>query len=165
VYFTKGWHYGDSFGVIELGNVDPRTEPALETLRADIQRMKQERSDTALKRRLDSADVVVAGRVTAVRPSTVPRLPTEHDPEWREAEIAVQTVLKGAQVPTTLRVLFVGTDDPMWIGSPKLTEGMDAIYLLHRRVETRQDLPYPAVTKPLDVLPRADEQRVRNLLR
>src|SRR5882672_3647213 len=97
VYFTKGWHWGEDIGVIELNSVTASTGPELRRMQSDIERQRQQQSDRELTERLRTAELVVMGRVISVRRAELPPVPTEHDPNWQEAVIEVTRVLRGGQ--------------------------------------------------------------------
>jgi hypothetical protein len=165
MYFANGWHWGEGVGVVEVSSVNAPEQSQLPAVRTAIEASRQEHTDQQIRDRLRVAEQVVAGRVTAVRPSSIPRTPTEHDPEWREADIAVTTVLKGNPETRTLTILFPGTDDPMWFRAPRFTVGQEGIWLLHRFVMGRRTLPNLTAPQPEDFRPRGEEERIRRLLR
>jgi len=163
VYFTKGWHWGEEIGVIELNSVPAPAGPEMQKMQSDIEGQRQQHTDREFAERLRTAEQVVTGKVIAVRRSRLPREATEHDPEWREADIEVVNVLRG---PPTKRVtiLFPGTDDPMWYGSPRFTKNQEGIWVLHPFALAGKRLPRLTALKREDFLPRSEEARVRRLL-
>jgi hypothetical protein len=95
--------------------------------------------------RAGAADVIVTGRVTAVRPvapkptasrrgtRAIAGLPiTEHDPQWREATVSVTAVHKGRRVARSIRVRFPASTDVAWATTPKLRVGQRGVLLLRR---------------------------------
>ena len=109
----------------------------------------------AIADRVASADVVVRGRVTSVRvaaeerpaPRTgartrgvaaaateAPRRKpiTEHDPQWREAEIEVDAVEKGGTAKKKVVVRFPGSDDVRWYKAPKFQPGQEGVFILQK---------------------------------
>jgi hypothetical protein len=136
-------------------------------------------SDQDLQNRLNSADFVVIGRVTQVHRWNVPKSATphrvsEHDPDWHEAVIQVQSVLKGGQVKgNKVVVRFPGRNDVAWVHSPKFEKNQQGIFCLNRdqasRVTTekvggRQVNVYTCLGHG-DSLPMSDVPRVRSLLK
>src|SRR5262249_1354293 len=96
-------------------------------------------------RRAAEADVIVTGRVTAIRPiaakAAAPRSAvtgaiagpiTEHDPQWRDATVTVSAVHKGRNIPRTIRVRFPASTDVAWATTPKLRVGARGVLLLKR---------------------------------
>jgi len=59
---------------------------------------------------------------------------TEHDPQWREAEIEVDEVEKG---PRKRRVVvrFPGSDDVRWYRAPKFQPGQEGVFILQKATE------------------------------
>jgi hypothetical protein len=96
-----------------------------------------------MRRRIEAADVVIAGRVTTVRPSEQtaetalaeqPSRPiSEHDPQWWEAVIDVESVVKGELEPAPTVVLFPGSMDVLWHAVPKFRPGQEGVWFLHRQ--------------------------------
>ena len=165
LYFAKGWYWGESVGVIELNSVDSATTEKVQTLMPDIERARAARSDSLLLDRLRSAELVVSGRIVSVRPSKIPRTLTEHDPEWREADIQVRSVLKGRSGGQRVTILFPGTDDPMWYRAPRFSVGTQGIFILHRlKLPGFAELPYLTPPQLEDFRSLAEESRIRRLL-
>ncbi len=164
VYFTKGWHWGEDIGVIELNSITAPTGPELRRMQSDIERQRQQQSDRELTERLRTAELVVMGRVISVRRAEVPPLPTEHDPNWQEAVIEVRSVLRGGQPGARVTILFPGTDDPMWRAAPKFRRGTEGIWLLRPLDFEGKRLPRLAAPYPADFRPPSDEARIRRLL-
>ena len=109
------------------------------------------------RERFDAADVVVSGRVTAVRDTPVPNAGiTEHDPLWREATLSVSATHKGARVPKTIRVRFPGSTDVAWAAAPKLQRGQKGVFLLKR------DGAVFTALHPADVQPAGEADAVRS---
>jgi hypothetical protein len=96
---------------------------------------------------------------------------TEHNPDWQEAVITVDSMIKG---PASARVVvrFPGSLDIAWHRLPKFTAGQTGTFLLHKDTMSgaphammagRQVTAYiaPAAT---DILSAADAARVRALV-
>jgi hypothetical protein len=107
----------------------------------------------ALKRhqitqRVDSADLVISGKITAVRlvdeeaaasasaraaaaePESARAPPiSEHAPLWQEAVVQVDSVLKGAHDGKTALVRFPASTDVRWYKAPKLSPGREGVFL------------------------------------
>jgi len=164
VYFTKGWHWGEDIGVIELSSVTAPTSPEMQRMQSDIERQRQQESDRELAERLRTAELVVSGKVVGVRRADFPPLPTEHDPNWQEAVIQVTSVLRGSAPGARVTILFPGTDDPGWRAAPKFRVGTEGIWLLRPFVSEGKPLPRLTTLHPADFRPRSDEARVRRLL-
>ena len=57
---------------------------------------------------------------------------TEHEPQWREAIIQVDEVLKGTHQEKQVVVRFPGSTDVMWHGAPKFEPGQQGYFILHQ---------------------------------
>ncbi len=181
VFYTEGWIYGSSVAVREIGHeaAPVRTEELAGPMRAQFEQTQKELSDSELRSRLDAADIVVIGQVTAVHPwkapsfaASRPRI-TEHAPNWQEAVIRVETALKGAPADHEVVVRFPGSWDIAWASAPKLRPGQSGTFVLQKDKIT--GVPMAALAgrsvnahtalNPGDVLPINEVERVRALLR
>jgi hypothetical protein len=134
VFYTNVDAYGDSIAVREVAHEELKTGGAA-AMQAQTAEVTKRLADEKLQARIAQADLIVTGRVTAVQPSegNARRAPrSEHDPEWWEATLKVQTVEKGQASPGDLTVLFPHSKDVRWFGSPKFEVNQDGIFLLHR---------------------------------
>src|SRR6266403_1064435 len=99
---------------------------------------------------------------------------SEHDPDWHEAVVEVQSVLKGGQVKgNKVVVRFPGRNDVAWVHSPKFEKNQQGIFCLNRdqatgvpteKVGGRQVAVYTCLGHG-DSLPMSDAPRVRALLK
>lgn len=168
VFFTQSWLYGKSVAVVEVGRGEASQEKALTS---QLEETDAKVADEKLGDRIATAELIVLGTVTRVRPAPEEkgkRPITEHDPDWWEATIAVASVEKG-QRPSELKVRFAHSMDEMWIDSPKLRRGERAVFLLR---QDQQEKGMPALRRsgwtaldPLDVQPPARIARLRALLK
>ncbi|HEX5758167.1 MAG TPA: hypothetical protein VF121_03140 [Thermoanaerobaculia bacterium] len=175
-FFTNGWLFAETLAVESLGHeaVVPAGAPrgrrvAAATRPGDARRAVLAASIStaeaasepaarlkaaAIADRVASADVVVRGRVTAVRVASeerpAPRTSTrrgvtaaateaprrkpitEHDPQWREAEIEVDEVEKGGTGKKKVVVRFPGSDDVRWYKAPKFQPGQEGVFILQK---------------------------------
>lgn len=180
-FYTDGWIFGSGVAVKELGHqmgpgVGETTKAAGE--KTNLQAPEQI-SDQELRDRLNSADYVVIGRVTDVHAWTKPKSGTpyrvtEHDPDWHEAVVAIQSVLKGGKVKgNKIVVRFPRRNDVAWIRSPKFQKNQQGIFCLNRdqvsgvpttKLGGQQVSVYTCLGHG-DSLPMSDEARVRSLLK
>jgi hypothetical protein len=178
VFFTDPWLYGDGVAVREIGRLEVRRRAAEADnvrLRRQITELTGRLPDDELRRHLAEVEAVVVGSVCNNRPlESRRRLPvTEHDPQWWEAIIAVESVEKGDIPQPTVPVLFAASMDVMWFQAPKLRVGQAGVWLLHRgramTVEAKAyAVPVPSayvVLHPLDAHPRDQVERIRATLR
>lgn len=176
-FFTTVLAFGHSLGLAELSH-----QPAEEEVSALASRVTDARASAADQRMQDQvnrADVIVSGRVTDVRqPSAAAVLApgtetpvSEHDPQWMEAVVAVDSVVKGQQPAGETVVLFPSSMDVAWARAPKLQVGHEGVYLLHSQAPTPELAPAlraggPAVytaLDPLDVQPSEEIDHLRQL--
>jgi len=161
-FFTKGWLMGNSLAVIELGRPAGALNPS--QVREQVQATHGKAVDEALQGEIASAEAIVAGTVTSVRPSSIRHIGSEHDPDWHEAEVAIDSVEKGHVAGHTVVVLFPNSDDVMWQSAPKFKKGQQGVWLLHR---SQTKLPgikdQYTVLKPLDFQDREQLERIRAL--
>jgi len=97
---------------------------------------------------------------------------TEHDADWQEAVIVVDSMLKG---PASARVAvrFPASRDIAWHRLPKFTVGQAGTFLLHRdtlsgssrAMVSGRAVPAYNVVAGTDVLATGDAARVRALVR
>jgi hypothetical protein len=183
-FYTDGWIFGSGVAVKELshamrpsGGKPGRTvgteEKALGKIEGQI-------SDGELKQRMDAADFVVIARVTDIRPWTapdiasVPHRVTEHDPDWHDAVIQIESVLKGPKIKKKkLVVRFPQCNDVAWVHAPKFEKHQEGIFFLTKDktsgapvalLEGTQVNAYTCLM-PGDWLPKSEEGRVRSLLK
>ena len=180
-FYTDGWMFGSGIAVKELGHElgaaaaesAPSTEMKTHT--------QDQISDQELMDRMKASDFVVVGRVTdihkwnAPKPkSGAPSRVTEHDPDWHEAVVEVQSVLKGGKVKgNKVVVRFPNGNDVAWVSSPKFAKNQRAIFCLNRDKATGapttkmggQEVNVYTCLGHGDALPISEEARVRALLK
>jgi hypothetical protein len=176
-FYTDGWIFGSGVAVKELGHVLGEAAPA-----AGVSAHGQDQlSDQELKDRMNASDFVVIGRVTDVRRWNAPKTKsgsplrvTEHDPDWHEAVVEIQSVLKGGQVKgNRVVVRFPNQNDVAWVRSPRFMKNQRGIFCLNRDKGTgatttklgSQDVYVYTCLGHGDALPLAEEARVRALLK
>jgi hypothetical protein len=164
VFLARGWLYGSSLAVIELGRetraVDDKGLP--QRVAAD----SEATSDAALTERLVGAVLVVSARVVETRTlgGVDPLTVSEHSPFWSEAILEVTSVEKGTPPGPRLIVLFPESIDVMWYRAPKLRAGLEGVFLLRSGAVEGDPRAY-TVLDPLDVQPPSALDRVRRLVR
>jgi len=159
VFFANGWLIGEGVAVQEVGRMRGRIDGDLEKRLASAQQTGEDRD---LRARIASAELVVAGKVSAVRLRIVsdePKGASEHDPQWQEAIIDVEAVLKGDPSVKEAVVLFPGSLDIAWVNVPKFKVGEEGVWILQRDTELK------SLTAPdsLDFKPKSQIERIRRL--
>lgn len=175
VFFATPVAYGKTVTVRALGETDAAGDAL--AVRKQIAAIERQDDDRRLLARLRTADAVVTAHVIDVTPLERERRPfSEHDPEWMVARVAVRKPLAGKPAPADCgaatpctRVVFAGSRDVVWVMSPKLKEGEDALLLLRREEPALQGEVRPktqayVLVAPGDLRPLSDTNRVIALL-
>lgn len=166
VFFTRSWFYGQGLGVVEVGRVMTKESP---NIREDIATAGQSLADRRLGERLRLARVVVLGSVVETRPGRRPEpdIQTEHHPDWWDADVQVERVIKG-KVADKLVITYPASMDEMWIDAPKPERGQTAIWVLQ---QDQDEKGWPVLRVPgltaldsLDVQPPDQLNRVVRLI-
>lgn len=159
IFFTRGWMIGDGIAVQEISRQDARISSVAPTR---VAAASQTARNQELLERIKGADLVIFGRVTSVRPSPDQiQLITEHDPQWQEAVVEISETLRGSSPQKSVRVLYPGSQDVMWVGVPRFKPGQEGILVLRRWQKTEA---YTALD-PLDFQPRDQLDRIKGLIR
>lgn len=174
IFYTNGWLYGQSLAVLAIGVQRVRKSTARQRQRVTLS--IQNRADQELQTHLASANLVIVGKVADVQeipsdsrliaPLSSPTRPvSEHDPQWQQAVIDVESVEKGNLAEGRVVVPFPASQDVMWYQVPKFHTGQEGIFLLHTdqdvRGLAREAL---AVLHPLDIQPKDQLERIRTLI-
>lgn len=174
-FYTVGWIYGDTLAVQEVGN---ETLPDGSERALDASTVMQVKEDAGLKKRIQTADIVLTGRVTDVHPDLVAApekkgFVTEHDPLWQNAVLAVESVIKGVTSQKMIVVRFPASIDVAWADTPKFKKDQEGIFLLQidrisgksRAVLEGKEVDTYVAQTAKDVLPTKEKQHVRRLLK
>jgi hypothetical protein len=166
-FFANGLVYADSLVVKEVGRIDvPPAAAAREALVTQIGEAVQTAPDRVIQRHLTTAQVVVTGKVASIR--KVPRPPgspiSEHDPDWRQAVVDVESVESGLPVKQ-VAVLFPASRDVRWRQSPKFTVGQEGVWILHQHQMAELRAPGYTALHPFDFHPKPQRNRIRALIR
>lgn len=145
-FSTVGWVYGESLAVIELDR-EPVTAVAGVT---PAQQYEVAWTRDAGERVSESSQIVL-GQVAGMspHPRAKPRL-SEHDPDWWQAEVQVDAVLKGARA-RAVPVTFANSLDVLWRFAPKLLPAQKAILVLHQGAEELPDRRSRGILVPHDL--------------
>lgn len=166
-FFTHGIHFGEGVVVNAFGS-SPAGDPATQSL---VENATQSASDTELTQRLAQADLVVSGvaaapsKMLSVTEGVISRPISEHDPDWWQATINVNSVEKGEDPGPTTTVIFPHSIDIAWYRSPKVKEGDSGVWLLHNRDLFGRSVPARAIVHPLDFQPTTALDHVRSLMK
>jgi hypothetical protein len=182
-FYTDGWIFGSGVAVKELGHeVTPRSQtPApLAAEEKALGQAQEETADQQLKDRVASADFVVVARVTDIRKWKGPKSGsgqsrvTEHDPDWHDAVIQVESTLKGPKLKKNkLVVRYPQCNDVAWVHAPKFEKNQHGVFFLKKDevsgqptalLEGKEVSAYTCL-RPGDWLPVSEEAHVRALLK
>lgn len=139
-FHTTSWMYGNSVAVRSLSQEPVKSNATLLGVGNDPVEQPAQRER---RKHFDAADLVVSGKVLAVRlpgesvsgrkVSAEAHGPiSEHDPKWRDAVIDVNEVHKGALRKKQVVVRFPASSDAMWHGVPKFHAGQEGYFMLHK---------------------------------
>jgi len=122
--------------------------------------------DSELADRVNRAEAIVSGVVIETKrlETQRPAFLSQHNPDWHQAVIQVDTVEKGHITTKDLPVFYAASSDIAWFQSPKLSKGDRGIWLLQNKDPFGKDVPGLAVVKPLDRQPIENLTKVRSLL-
>jgi hypothetical protein len=159
IFYTSGWYYGKTLGVKETENNLRNTDNA-DALKKKVAVERINIRNDSIASELKRAVAVITGVVveTNINVEKTPFIESEHDPELRKAIIEVKQVLKGRISAQRIEVFYAASDDVIWYSAPKLSKGLQAIFLLQMRQA-------PAIyrIKGFTVLDRRDVQSIENL--
>jgi hypothetical protein len=148
--FANGWIFSDSVALDAVG-INEETDKVM--MAASINTTLTATNDADLKDRIDSAELGVVGKVVKIEKADVPDTPlslsvtkskakskdeppttkiSEHDPNWHQATIKVDEVVKGAKGNKNVKVLFPKSDDVRWYKVAKFAVGQQGVWLLQK---------------------------------
>jgi hypothetical protein len=150
VFYANGLMFGDTLAVQSLDHHEPsKVHEAVAMAAGDPSKRLLERKVQA---RAATADAVVSGRVVSVRVPTdvvtarasavaatgeMFERVSEHDPDWRIAEVQVDEVHSGSHDGKSVEVRFPSSDDVMWHYAPKFHPGSEGLFILHKTSKER----------------------------
>jgi hypothetical protein len=165
MFYTNVDTYGESLAVTEVSH-EAIPSGGAAAMRTRVAEIVERVADEKLQKRVAQAELIVAGRVTAARPygGSAQHAPgSEHDPEWWEANVKVESVEKGQAPPAEVVVIFPHSNDVRWFGSPKFKEGQEGIFLLHRTKDEQLRVSGFTALDSLDYQPMDQREHVRKL--
>lgn len=179
-FYAEGWIFGEGLAVREVGHeISPAalSPEAISQNQKKLEDMQREIEDAELRRRIQEADVVVVGKVVTVRPASMPSLApsrtpiSEHEANWQEAVVRVESGIKGAEANQQIVLRFPGSLDVAWYGMPKFKEGQEGTFLLKtdqvsgatKAMLAGAQVPAYTSLSTKDVLPKSEAERVRTL--
>jgi hypothetical protein len=176
IFFGNARFLGKSLTIADEGEVEQAAGAAVP---GALEQAVQARRDKPILDRMASASIIFRGTVSSIKPLEARgrgEQTSEHDPEWQVATIQVVKPLRDGAAGENVTVVFPASRDIVWFHAPKLKPGQDAVFLAHAAARQQDVVQHPAlqelmqkqtiylVTEPYDVLPPAQEDRVRGLL-
>jgi hypothetical protein len=163
VFFTNGILFGEHLEAQEVGRMPVPSDP--EALRKQITAVRAKIAEEGLQARIQSAVLIVTGKVLETKPleQTLPY--SEHQPDWAQAIVEITAAEKGAVETRTVVVYFPQSTDELWIQSPKFRAGQEGIWLLHHGETPRLPQEAFSALDPLDFHPLAKRETIRRLVR
>ena len=159
VFFTDPILFGETMAVREIGRLPVPDD--LSALNELMDRVEVEMVEEVLREHLRAADAVIYGRVLTIRrvSSATAATAGEHDPDWWAAVIRVIRSVKGEQ-GNDVEVRYPNSDDIAWYRVPKLREGAEGVFFLHR-AGTEDGGIALAIIHPEDFVPGGEEEATR----
>ena len=164
VFFAQASEIGREIVLKELTHRS--MDVSTQALREKVMEAQQNAESTQLRARIDSAPMVVAGRVVEIKEVLENRpVYTEHNPFWQDAIVQITTVLKGETTQESVVVRFASSNDIAWVSSPKFRVGQTAIWVLRHPPASKQT-PIPTIPETVFVAPNPrDVRRINELNR
>jgi hypothetical protein len=164
-FFTYGWSYGNSVGVIEIKN--NITKMPTSTLIQKVKIARQQIADDSLKAELKRSVIVAKCYVTSIDSIYISIFPrSEHNPLFQKAHFHISELLKGHPKKDTLSAYFASSYDPIWFYSPKVADSTEAIFLFHKSAfPPFVSLSGLVLLDPRDVQPNSELNRIKKLLK
>ncbi len=173
VFYATAWIYGQGIAAREVTHDLVPAGAAEAASENRLQQLRSQQRDQDLRARVTAADIVVVGKVSQVHPWSKPeggiRGVSEHNPDWQEAVIQVQSAIKGAQGQNQVVVRFPKSMDIAWYLAPRFQQGQSGTFLLKKDVVSGAPKAmlagaavqaYTALTS-VDVLSAEDAEHVR----
>jgi hypothetical protein len=158
-FFTQGVAFGESIVVAEIGRLPVSDVEGFATAAvakgkvagAFDDQLAELRAD-ALRAHAAQADAIVVGRVVSVEKAGPPS-PSEHDPDWWRATVAVTHVEKGQISGDQVSFLYPNSLDVRWHKVPKAHPGMEGVLILHSTDASLEPLANYVIRDPNDHQP------------
>lgn len=166
IFFSIVVAYGTSIAVQEVGHVNAKEFTS--SLREQVVQSVQQRPERELQKRLARADLVVTGKVVSYKPvaEREGRAPSsEHEPQWWQAEIAVESTEKGTPAGASVAAYIPHSDDIRWFHAPKIEAGQQGVFLLYRMEIPELKTQALVAETSADVQPVTQRERIRGLVK
>ena len=156
VFFANGWQYGSELAVTAV-NLRPAAEEEIAEPPTAPDDAVARFADRQVRERVAGADLIVAGHVASVQPraesAAEAQVFREHDPQWHDANLQVESVEKGSPPDQAVTVQFPRSTDVAWYHAPKFSEGDGGVWLLRHKEGEPTRVVYTAL-HPMDFHPK-----------
>lgn len=133
-FFTDPYWIGESLGLREIGSIG-KEDKLYENkeISAYINQAREKQQNETLEKMLKESKLVITGKVIKVDEIKGEKIVgSEHDPEWKEAEIQINETLKGKVESKTVKVLFASSNDVMFFQAPKFNVGDAGVFIIQQ---------------------------------
>jgi len=157
LFFTNPVEFAEQVSVYSIADM-PSGEDEEERL--DLLREAEERHQ--LTARIIASSLIVHGVVIALRQTPSDVSPSEHDPDWWIARIAIRELLRGhpeSEPGNSIDVAFANSRDVAWVEAPKLAPSQQAIFFVRENVFPEAEARF-AIHEPGDVIEATAERLV-----
>ena len=190
IFYTRGWVLSEGIGLVEIDRKKvPLAASANNQLLSAIMAASQDVDNKLLQLRVQSADLVVQGKVISTErvdlqplagSSEKPRQISEHNPGLKKATIEVTGVLSlDPSVPKVITVLYPSSHDVAWLGAPRFERGDTGVFVLSKAGKSPElkeflmnlkvpldDLNKSFVTpNPVDFQPKLDPRTIQSMIK
>lgn len=164
VFYARPWRVGENLAVAEVGRLRGDANPR--AVREQTAAADRQAGVESVARQLAQADLVVTGEVISTRPAQLDRqaLGSAEDPEWWEAVLRVDAVLRGTPPGTEVVLLFPNQPAGTWAQVPKLEVGWEGLWLLDSTAVAALEAPAWMLREPRNLLARDQVDTARRLL-
>jgi hypothetical protein len=132
VFFTRGWLYGESIAVVEVGKMNTFLWKSFVFFQK-VKDFYDNLEKNTLWAKYKSADVVVIGTVRGkASPLPTSGFSGEHDSLPAVIVVEVAKYLKGTPGGRYLKVAFARSRDELYWNSPKLSDGVGGVFFLRK---------------------------------
>lgn len=160
-FFAGDWLYGESIALVEN-----KAAMQKEGLREEVVRSLKVKEDREFRSLLASAAIIVLGEVITITEMPDKRSSlSEHDPEWKRAEIKVEKIMKGDYSEKTIVMNFSASRDVMWVSTMKYEKGQRGIWLLSTNQMKSVEMAGFTALYPENFYPESEKERIQNALK
>lgn len=164
VFYARPWRIGENLAFAEVGRLHGDANPR--AVREQTAAAGRQAGGESLARQLAKADLVVTGEVISTRPAQLDRQPlgSAEDPEWWEAVLRVDAVLRGTPPGTEVVLLFPNNPTGTWAQVPKIEVGWEGLWLLDSTAIAALEAPAWMLREPRNLLSPDEVDTARRLL-